>query len=730
MSSIALRQPRGPADRAIVTLFPRLLSTPVLPGALPLRRVLSLLAAALAAVLMLSVADAHAVVTEVGGTKVGLQPRNSASEIVANIVVNTKGEAKANPLPETFANNAGNPVLHSSNAYAVYWDPTNHYHGDWQHVINTYLQGAGASGGSLANVFAVDSQYTDTSNKPAAATSNFEGAYTDTHPYPGAGCVDPHPLLSSPLWGPKAITCLTDAQLQEELQGYIAQHGLPKGMGTIYYLLTPPGVTVCVTGSATHCSDFEGSEEEESYANSFCSYHSAINPGGLATGDANTILYAAIPWTAGGLANGRLAGPDQTEARYCQDGGFDPSSKPAGTYDGGPEQEPNQVECPSPDGYCDTGLADLIINQIAAEQQNIATNPLLNAWQDAAKNEATDECRNWFAPILGGGRARKPGSEAGTLNNQSLNGGPYYLNDAFNLAALRLEYPGVPCLTGVNLAPQFTAPNPVNSGETVAFDGMESHITLNAATSFSSGGSPQPNYATYTWNFGDGSPLVSGYAPGAPACETPWLSPCAASALHSYQYGGTYLVTLTVTDVGGHTASTSSTIIVNGPSPSSGASGGSSGAGGSSSASGTGGSGGSSTAGKTVPPPVAAAAVISHSLKSALRKGLVVRYSVNGQVAGRFEVLASRTLARQLGLTGATAVGLPKGTAPQVVIAKAILVTTAAGRSTFVIHFSKRTAARLARKHKVTLMLRLIVRNAASRNPATATVLSIFTLSR
>src|SRR5205823_5737650 len=142
---------------------------------------------------------------------------------------------------------------------------------------------------------------------------------------------------------------------------------------------------------------------------------------------------------------------------------------------------------------------------------------------------------------------------------------------------------------------------------------------------FSGGGSPQPNYATYAWNFGDGTPLVTGYAPGAPACETPWLSPCAASALHSYQYGGTYVVTLTVTDVGGHTASTSGAITVNGPAAPSTSVGGGGAAGGGGSAAGA--SSGSGSGSKPVPPPVAAAAVVSHSLKSTLRKGLLVRYS-------------------------------------------------------------------------------------------------------
>ena len=48
----------------------------------------------------------------------------------------------------------------------------------------------------------------------------------------------------------------------------------------------------------------------------------------------------------------------------------------------------------------------------------------------------------------------------------------------------RLPYPGVACLSGVGLVPQFTAPNPVNAGEIVGFDGMESNITLNASVSF------------------------------------------------------------------------------------------------------------------------------------------------------------------------------------------------------------------------------------------------------
>ena len=51
-------------------------------------------------------------------------------------------------------------------------------------------------------------------------------------------------------------------------------------MNQIYYVLTPPGVTMCLDegGEEGRCSDFAATEE--SYENSFCSYHGAINPGG------------------------------------------------------------------------------------------------------------------------------------------------------------------------------------------------------------------------------------------------------------------------------------------------------------------------------------------------------------------------------------------------------------------------------------------------------------------
>jgi hypothetical protein len=745
------------ADDWLVAIIPRMFRART--GA----RLSVLLAWALTAVSLSAAcfaAPAGAKVVEVatgsGTTAVGLQPRNAASFL--------DGESGSD-----FENPSGNPVLHGTQAsggietYAIYWDPTDHYHGDWQHLIDNFFHNMGAEGGAFNSIFSVATQYTDKTDTPAASHSTFRGAYTDTNAYPTAGCTDPQPLEAG-----DAITCLTDKQVRTELSSFIAAHDLTTGMGSIFYLLTPPGVAVCIDegGAASHCS----SNHSVSPANGFCSYHSDINLDGAVNGDASTILYADIPWVAGGLGDFHLhAGSRNTEAYACQDGGLDPSTKPieqkekakeknaeektafekmdaeekakitkAEALEGPRVQEPNQDGL-GPDGSYDTGLADVLVNQIAVEQQNTVTDPLLDAWQgqDATRDEETDECRNFFASgDLGGASAANEETIAGSLSNQNLNGGHYYLNNAFNLASLKLPYPAVPCVGGIHLAPDFTSPNPVNVNEIVGFDGMESDITLNAADFFPPVGAATNTYANYTWNFGDETAPVSGFAPGAPACTTPWLSPCAASVFHSYQYGGEYNVTLTVTDVGGNTFSETHTVVVHGPAkpapaapPAPPAATGSSGGSSTSTAAG-GTTPGSAPASKPSVAPVATAAVNSTSLKSVLAKGLSVRYSVNEQVTGHFEVLLAASVAKKIGLKGALATGLPKGTAPEIVVAKAILVTTQGGHNSVKILFGKKTAKLLRKLHKVSLMVRLIVRNGLSSSAtSTTTVNSLVTLT-
>lgn len=793
---MGLRQRRTHADDSNVPLCPGSIARREHNAERPsgARHRLLWLTALVVAALLLCAASAGAEVRTVGSVQVGVQPRSTS---LFEAGAESGGSLKAVDAEgaDQFSNPQGRPVVSSAKVYAIYWDPDDEYHGNWQQLINGFFASMSGAGGALDNAFAVDTQYGDVAGQHATSHTIFAGAYTDTDPYPAPysplpGC-DPAPLTIG------EITCLSGEQVEAELKTFIADHSLPKGMDAIYYLLTPPGVTDCLAAGAGKydCSDYEGSpgSGNESYERSFCSYHAAINPGSNPEGSGETVLYAAIPWTAGGLGDLHLY--PRTEAPECQDGGWEPataggSKKAAEKPEPEPvEQEPNQSGA-GPDGSSDAGLADLIIGQIANEQQDIITDPLLNAWQrhDEAAGKAgsgeevTDLCRDFFAPALGGAsgveteqeKAHKRLEEAefvkklmeggeteaeaeqeakklvkpshhgeedtgaGTLYNEELGSGHYYLNDAFNLAAVKVAYPGVPCLKGVSLEPSFTAPTNVNVGEIVGFDGMESNITLDEGTAYS-GGKTGALYPTYEWNFGDGT-TVEGFAPGAPStnspeaklCELPWLSPCAGSAFHTYTYGGTYRVTLTVTDVGGNAASVTELVKVDGPAPPSSegeGSGhplgivGSTGTTGSTGSSGGAKSGGSPKGGKgsesktPLSRPVATAIVATTSLTKAIETGLQVRYSVNQQVAGHFEVLIPTTLAKRLKIKGEAAKDLPAGATPQTLIAYALLITTRSAHGTISIEIPKSTGVRLARLHHVKLTLRLQVRNASRTAP-------------
>src|SRR6202012_832485 len=146
---------------------------------------------------------------------------------------------------------------------------------------------------------------------------------------------------------------------------------------------------------------------------------------------------------------------------------------------------------------------------------------------------------------------------AGTLSNESIARGSYFINNIWSFSEQH-------CEGGVGLVPRFVGPSPVKAGEPIGFDGMASTVGLIRTDAFGPTGPPTLTYSNFTWNFGDGT-VVSGFAPGSPICEAPWLSPCAGSAFHTYAHGGEYEVTLTITDIAGNVLTVGESLTVDGP---------------------------------------------------------------------------------------------------------------------------------------------------------------------
>jgi PKD repeat protein len=591
----------------------------------------------------------------------------------------------------------GGPVMPASNTYAIYWDPVDAYHNDWMTLIDGYLHNVGADSGKLTNIFSLNGQYTGPGGTRASYDSTFRGAYTDPTPYPSNGCVEPN----------GQATCLSDAQIRSELKRFIEANHLPTGMGVIYFVLTPPAVTVCTdAGKKGNCSDSSAEKEEEEQdttgsaevANGFCGYHSAIEPA-----SANPIIYGVQPWVAGHAGHIITPVPVATQrptgaALACQNRSL--------------LVEPNQNSTLSRFNGYEGGLADIIINDLSIEQDDIVMDPLLNGWyQDGTHAEQSDLCQTAFSPASSEELPKPPETtHAVNVSNESIDGGSYYLQWALSSVGLT-SGKGIGCWQGTELTPHFTATNPVNGGDIVAFDANESGIALDANVTELKLDEPYLS-PVYKWDFGDGSPVVD--------------SGLAASVFHSYAHAGNYAVTLTITDSGGNTASVTNTIPVVGPPPAGGGTSGS--VPGAPVVSPSGSTPAIAPQSQVLPGPTVTDFVESRSLKKVLSSGLAVRYVVNEQVAGSLQVLLNRSTAKRLGITGTTATGLPKGTPTSIVIGTAVLVTTKAGKGTVRLKFSTTIARRLAHTRQVKLMLRLVVRNGSRESPQTTTQLSTVTL--
>jgi PKD repeat protein len=450
------------------------------------------LVAALAGItvtLSLAASPAGAIIASVGGHGYGVTPLRGVSPTsIAGANRSRNGGRVVRPFDEPpFGGGQlaylGGPVMQSNTTHVIYWDPGKEFTATTTGIINGFFTDVAHDSGMAANTFAVDAQYTDSAGGNAAYKSTFAGPRTDEENYPTSACTAPTEVDA----GPPYTHCLLDSQLRTELSAFISKEKLPKGPTQLYFLVLPHRVVTCF--KAGECS-----------SNIFCAYHSYINPG-----TESEIIYADIPFS---LLD--AAGPSEfVDAKGCQ------------------ADKNEQIQNPNADTAgtnASTRYADVALKYIGHEYSEAITDPLVNfntAWVDAEGFENGDKCnsapygvfeegepgfdKHAFQPTLGGL------ASAGTLFNQSIDGGHFYLQSEWDNVAGACRMQPLPVS-----AAAFTA--------TPSEGATQSPVTFNGVASDPYGS------LEIGWNFGD---TTTG---------------AGASPTHAYTAPGSYEVTMTARD--------------------------------------------------------------------------------------------------------------------------------------------------------------------------------------
>jgi PKD repeat protein len=504
--------------------------------------------------LALCAAPAGAVIGDVAGHVYGLTPIRGVNPASLSSVRRAARSpaAATSPLPYDKAGQLtyhGGPVMHSVTTHVIYWDQSAEFTGATKSIVSKFFADVEHDSGLGTNVFGVAGQYSDGSGH-SLYSSTFESEGTDSTSYPTGGCTV----------GPPFAHCVTDEQLRTELSAYITAHSLPRGPTQQYFVLFPHSVVTCLTGTS-ECSN-----------NVFCAYHSSIEGG-----TAHEIIYSDIPFSLLDAEhakecqfdgnpevqnpNGDTAGYADVALKYTSHEYIEAATDPTGLgwweFENGqeigdkcnfagfgsePGEDPNAF-LPKLGGSAGGGT---LFNQSIDEGHFY----LQSEWDNAA-----NACGMRPVPVSGTGFTFSPSRKAGEAVNFEgaatdtyaglkltwkfgdgtegagfkpshvyASGGTYEvtLTAKDELTGATGEAVTHAVLVTDQPTASFTvSPNPAIAGSPVSFNGSASS-------------DPDGSIASYTWSFGDGTPIGAGATP-----------------THIFAATGNYTVTLTITDSGG-----------------------------------------------------------------------------------------------------------------------------------------------------------------------------------
>jgi PKD repeat protein len=282
--------------------------------------------------------------------------------------------SQAGPFDRVFTNMDynGGPVMPSNTDYMVLWSPggLSAYPAGYVSGLETFFTDLAHDSGGHQNVDSVSAQYQDLTGAFAQYRTTFGGVLLDTNPYPRTEC----PVGRTGVTG-KATACLTDPQIQTELENFVTSSGLKTDLSHEYFLLTPPHVESCFSNDRTQ--GFGGcSAGEPLKIAAYCAYHEN-------TSGSPMLFYANDPFVA--------TNP------LCQDGNNPTGSIAGGEINGGLSHEQNEsVTDPMPNDAWTNGAGANQGQEVGDQCEGEMGTPLGIAQNGAKYNQVINGHFYWF----------------------------------------------------------------------------------------------------------------------------------------------------------------------------------------------------------------------------------------------------------------------------------------------------------------------------------------------
>lgn len=259
---------------------------------------------------------------------------------------------------------SGGPIMGPTVIYNIFWVPSTLQNGTptsmpskYQNLMEQFARDYAGHG--IDNVTTEYYKTIGTTTIYMRNAGHAGGNYVDTSAYPASACVD----SATP------GACITDSQIQSEIEKVMSIRGWTGGLNHIFMVYTSSGEGSCFNSRSTECS--------YTY---YCAYHSYI-------GSSPPVIYANMPY--GNTSDCQISGIPS------------PNNDPA---------------------------ADTAMTAASHEITEARTDPLLDAWFDSSGDEIGDECAYDYGNSDSGTFNTYDGGNA----NQQWNGHYYELQTEFD----------------------------------------------------------------------------------------------------------------------------------------------------------------------------------------------------------------------------------------------------------------------------------------------------------